>query len=150
MNNNKDLPAGKAGITKKYKNDDITVVWKPGLCIHAAECVKRLPEVYDPRAKPWIKIENASTSQLKSQIDKCPSGALSYQTNNIKIDKIMESKIKVSILENGPLLVDGTIEITKPDGTVENKEKTTAFCRCGASANKPYCDGQHRKIDFIG
>ena len=62
----------------------------------------------------------------------------------------MESKIKVSILENGPLLVDGLIEITKPDGTVENKEKTTAFCRCGASDNKPYCDGQHRKIDFIG
>ena len=43
MNTNKDLPAGKAGITKKYKNDDITVLWKPKLCIHAAECVKRLP-----------------------------------------------------------------------------------------------------------
>jgi len=140
----------KKEIVKKYESEDITVIWKPSLCIHAAECVKLLPEVYDPKAKPWIKIANASTAQLKFQIDKCPSGALSYQMNNTNKDKIMESKIKVNILENGPLLVEGTIEITKPDGSVEKKDKTTAFCRCGASVNKPYCDGQHRKINFIG
>ena len=143
MNANKE-------ITKKYKNDDITVVWKPKLCIHAAECVKRLPEVYNPKSKPWIKIENASSDALKSQIDKCPSGALSYYNNNENNKEIMEAQIKVNAMENGPLLVDGSIEVTKPDGTVEIKEKTTAFCRCGASANKPYCDGQHRKIDFEG
>ncbi len=143
MNANKE-------ITKKYKNDDITVVWKPKLCIHAAECVKRLPEVYNPKSKPWIKIENASSDALKSQIDKCPSGALSYYNNNENNKEIMEAQIKVNAMENGPLLVDGSIEVTKPDGTVEMKEKTTAFCRCGASANKPYCDGQHRKIDFEG
>jgi len=143
MNNNKE-------IIKKYKNDDITVVWKPKLCIHAAECVKRLPEVYNPKSKPWIKIENASTDELKSQIDKCPSGALSYYINNENNKEIMEAQIKVNAMENGPLLVDGSIEVTKPDGTIEIKEKTTAFCRCGASANKPYCDGQHRKIDFEG
>ena len=62
----------------------------------------------------------------------------------------MEAQIKVNAMENGPLLVDGSIEVTNPDGTVEIKEKTTAFCRCGASANKPYCDGQHRKINFEG
>lgn len=143
MNNNKE-------IIKKYKKDDLTVVWKPKLCIHAAECVKRLPEVYNPNSKPWIKIENASTDALKSQIDRCPSGALSYYMNNKKIKEIMKAQIKVNAMENGPLLVDGSIEVTKPDGTVEIKDKTTAFCRCGASANKPYCDGQHRKIDFEG
>ena len=140
----------KKEITKKYKNDDITVVWKPKLCIHAAECVKRLPEVYDPKSKPWIKIENASSDALKSQIDKCPSGALSYYNNNENNKEIMEAQIKVNAMENGPILVDGSIEVTKPDGTVEIKEKTTAFCRCGASVNKPYCDGQHRKINFEG
>jgi len=150
MNSNKDLPAGKAGIVKKYKNDDITVVWKPRLCIHAAECVKRLPEVYNPQEKPWIKIKNASTDALKSQIDNCPSGALSYDINNENKIKIMETQIKVNAMENGPLLVDGPIRLTKPDGTVEIKEKSTAFCRCGASANKPYCDGQHRNINFAG
>jgi len=143
MNTNKE-------ISKKYKNDDITVVWKPKLCIHAAECVKHLPEVYNPKSKPWIKIENASTDALISQIDKCPSGALSFYMNNENNKEIMEAQIKVNAMENGPLLVDGSIEVTNPDGTVEIKEKTTAFCRCGASANKPYCDGQHRKINFEG
>jgi CDGSH-type Zn-finger protein len=40
--------------------------------------------------------------------------------------------------------------VKKNDGTIEQKNKVTAFCRCGASGNKPYCDGSHRKIDFKG
>ena len=66
-------------IVKEYSNGELTVVWKPAKCIHAAECVKALPEVYNPKEKPWIKAENASTQALKDQIAKCPSGALSYR-----------------------------------------------------------------------
>ena len=65
-------------IVKEYSNDEITIVWKQGLCIHAAECLKALPQVYNPQERPWIKIENAATEELKNQIGKCPSGALSY------------------------------------------------------------------------
>lgn len=65
-------------IIKEYENDKIVVIWKPKSCIHAAECVKLLPKVYNPKAKPWIKIKNASTEELKAQIRKCPSGALSF------------------------------------------------------------------------
>ncbi|KOF02738.1 putative Fe-S cluster protein YjdI [Roseivirga ehrenbergii] len=65
-------------IVKEYSNGELTVVWKPQKCIHAGECVKALPEVYNPKEKPWIKAENASTQALKDQIAKCPSGALSY------------------------------------------------------------------------
>ncbi len=61
-----------------YSNEDITIVWNPEVCIHAAECVKRLPKVYNPKAKPWITIENATTQELKDQIGHCPSGALSF------------------------------------------------------------------------
>jgi len=57
-------------------------------------------------------------------------------------------KIKAEVLENGPLLVHGTIEVKKSNGEIDEKEKVTAFCRCGASENKPYCDGTHRKIDW--
>lgn len=62
----------------------------------------------------------------------------------------MENKNKIEIAANGPILVHGTIEIKNSDGKVEIKENMTALCRCGASANKPYCDGAHRKIDFKG
>lgn len=54
------------------------------------------------------------------------------------------------VRENGSLLVLGTLEVRMPDGTVLTKGPRTSFCRCGASANKPFCDGAHRNIGFIG
>jgi uncharacterized Fe-S cluster protein YjdI len=137
-------------IVKKYSNEEITVIWKPKTCIHAAECVKRLPKVYNPNAKPWITIENATSEELMSQIDACPSGALTYKSNNIEKQIEMEETTKIDVLENGPLLVHGTIEITNSNGKKEVKEKRTAFCRCGVSQNKPYCDGAHKKAEFKG
>jgi len=65
----------------EYKNEDITIQWRPSLCIHAGECVKALPKVYNPRERPWVKIENATTPELKAQISKCPSKALSFYEN---------------------------------------------------------------------
>ena len=65
--------------THEYINGDITVIWQPKKCIHAGVCVKSLPKVYDPKAKPWIRPQNASAEDLKRQIDKCPSGALNYR-----------------------------------------------------------------------
>lgn len=139
-------------IVKKYSNGELNVIWKPKKCIHAAECVKALPEVYNPDEKPWIKAENATTEELKAQIAKCPSGALSYEMVG-EADAVQASTneaIKVDVMENGPLLVHGGIKVTLKDGNIEVKDKTTAFCRCGASDNKPYCDGTHRKTQFKG
>jgi CDGSH-type Zn-finger protein len=62
----------------------------------------------------------------------------------------MHTETVVEVLENGPLLVYGTLYITNSNGEKETKNKTTAFCRCGASLNKPYCDGAHRKAEFKG
>lgn len=70
----------------EYQNGEITIVWQPKLCIHAGVCVRTLPKVYNPKARPWIKTENATTQELRGQIAKCPSGALSIKiiesTNN--------------------------------------------------------------------
>lgn len=68
-------------ITKEYSNGELTIVWRAGLCKHSGECVRRLPRVYNPRSKPWIKIENANTADLIEQINHCPSAALSYYIN---------------------------------------------------------------------
>lgn len=64
---------------REYSNGEITIVWKPDLCIHSGICVRTLPNVYKVRERPWIKIQNATTEELKAQIDKCPSTALSYK-----------------------------------------------------------------------
>ena len=65
-------------ITKKYSNGEITIIWKPKTCIHSGICVRTLPKVYNPKAVPWLLIENATTEELKAQLIKCPSSALSY------------------------------------------------------------------------
>ncbi|OEK09043.1 hypothetical protein A8C32_14235 [Flavivirga aquatica] len=135
---------------KEYSNNVVTVVWEPKKCIHSAICAKGLPEVFQPKDRPWIKIDAASTNNIIEQVKKCPSGALSYYMN-AEGDKTSESlETKVEVLENGPLLVYGTLQVTYKDGSKETKNKTTAFCRCGASSNKPFCDGTHVKEAFKG
>jgi uncharacterized Fe-S cluster protein YjdI len=135
--------------SKKYSNGEVTIHWKPSLCIHSKNCWKNLPEVFDPRAKPWIKPEGSDSETIMAQVDKCPSGALSYTTNS-QTETKMENQNKIEIASNGPILVQGTIEIKHSDGRIEVKEKSCALCRCGASTNKPFCDGSHRKIEFKG
>ena len=113
-------------------------------------CVKGLPNVFRPKVRPWISINASETNLLVNQVKQCPSGALSYYMNDEE-DKTAESlETKVEVLENGPLLVYGTLKVTNNNGSTEIKNKTTAFCRCGASENKPYCDGTHIKNDFKG
>ena len=68
--------------TLKYTNDEVTVVWKPKVCIHSTLCWKGLIEVFNPREKPWIKMDGAATERIIEQVKKCASGALSFHMNN--------------------------------------------------------------------
>ena len=65
----------------KYSNGEVTIVWKPDLCIHSGNCVRGLSDVFKPRQKPWINADGASTEKIIDQVKKCPSGALSYFMN---------------------------------------------------------------------
>lgn len=71
-------------MTKEYSNGEVTIVWKPEMCIHSAICARGLPGVFQPREKPWVKEQGASTQEIIRQIQKCPSGALSYYMNHQK------------------------------------------------------------------
>ncbi|WP_341227415.1 (4Fe-4S)-binding protein [uncultured Arcticibacterium sp.] len=62
---------------KTYSNGEVTILWQADKCIHAGVCVKTLPQVYNPKARPWITPENASGKEIIAQVAKCPSGALS-------------------------------------------------------------------------
>jgi len=138
-------------ITKKYTNGEVTVVWKPNECIHSTICFKGLGEVFDPRKRPWITPEGATTEKIIEQVKKCPSGALSYFLNRDTDDKVkVEAETIVETMPNGPLLVYGNVAIKDKDGNLTQKNNVTASCRCGASSNKPFCDGSHKKIDFVG
>ena len=66
----------KRKITKRYSNGEITVIWKPHLCIHSGICAAGLPKVFDPRRRPWVDPQAASTVEIRNQVIMCPSGAL--------------------------------------------------------------------------
>lgn len=136
-------------IIREYSNGEVTIVWQPAKCIHSTICFRSLPQVFNPQERPWVKIEAASTARLIEQVKSCPSGALSYkmdqeakQTTPISIEVV-----KVKVTPNGPLIVQGAIEVQDKQGGI-TKHSMTALCRCGASANKPYCDGSHQRIGF--
>ncbi|MBL7851710.1 MAG: (4Fe-4S)-binding protein [Cyclobacteriaceae bacterium] len=142
-------------ITKKYTNGEVTIVWKPSLCIHSRNCFTGLGEVFHPQELPWVTPERSTTDKIIAQIKKCPSGALSYYMSaeapvDAEPKQEAPGKVLVEPSHNGPLMVHGTVEVKQKDGTSVTKGAVTAFCRCGASANKPFCDGSHRKIGFQG
>ena len=67
-------------MNKEYKKEDITILTDISKCIHSANCVKGLPQVFKPTEKPWIQTENASKAEIVAQVAKCPSGALSIKS----------------------------------------------------------------------
>jgi uncharacterized Fe-S cluster protein YjdI len=142
-------------ITKKYSNGEVTIVWKPAQCIHSRICWHQatgLPEVFNPSERPWIKPEAADTQRIIEQVKKCPSGALSFYMNDAAEDVVaVQAESIVEVASNGPLLVYGNVTIKDAAGNeVHKTNKVTAFCRCGHSSNKPYCDGSHIAAGFVG
>ncbi len=139
-------------ITKKYSNGEVTVVWKPSECIHSGICFRGLGEVFNPRVRPWITLEKSTTEKIITQVNKCPSGALSFYMNEEADSKSVrvDAETIIEPTANGPLLVYGNVSIKDANGNLTKKNNVTAFCRCGGSSNKPFCDGTHRKNGFTG
>lgn len=121
-------------IIKEYNAGEITIVWKPGVCIHAGICVSTLPHVYRPDASPWIVPDNATTDELIEQINSCPSGALTYK----RIDTKKITNIKNTTMKNSKVAGKSPIIVNLESG------KTYAWCACGRSSNQPWCDGSHK------
>jgi len=136
-------------MEKKYTKDDLTVIWKPKLCIHSANCVNGLPEVFDPEARPWINLEGVEAERVRRQVLSCPSGALSLEESN-EVTSMEESlsSTKVEVFKDGPYRVAAPVEVVHSDGTQEVCEKDIFLCRCGHSGNKPFCDGSHKREGF--
>ena len=134
---------------KEYHKDGLTVVWDMPKCIHSERCWRGLGEVFRRKERPWIEPQGADNERIMAQIDQCPSGALSYRSASLKAQKEEES-MEITVIKDGPVLMAGTMTIKHSDGSTEQIDGNTAFCRCGASSNKPFCDGTHNSIDFKG
>jgi len=137
-------------ITKKYTNGEITVVWKPHLCVHATTCFVELPKVFIPYERPWIKMDGATTEEIMDTVSRCPTQAISYYWNN-SVDQGEQQEVvktEVTIIKNGPIIIKGSFKVIDVDKNEIITEKTASLCRCGLSKNRPFCDGTHLKSGF--
>lgn len=135
-------------IKKTYTNGEVTILWQPALCIHSAICFHGLPEVFNPRVRPWVNANGANTEALKQQVAACPSGALSIVNQANPAAEEEPTAATVATVKDGPLVVKGPITLVQ-GGVERHVQKDKVYlCRCGHSANKPYCDGSHKKEGF--
>mgnify|MGYP001335166334 CR=1 FL=1 len=142
-------------IIREYSNGEITVIWQPDECIHSTVCFRRLPDVFKPRERPWVKINAASTEKIIETVEACPTDALTWRYNDETLNKNiiinMENKDKkpeIKIFKNGPIHVPAEINVKDSSGNIIKENKDKFLCRCGHSKNKPFCDGSHLTEGF--
>ena len=121
----------------------ITVRDDRSICVHAGFCGTRVTNV-------WKLVPETAESTLRAQViamvEKCPSGALSYRFEGEDVEPLLPQAIAVT--DDGPLWVTGGIPVTMSDGTPLEVRNRVTLCRCGASSNKPLCDGSHKEAGF--
>ncbi|VAX00935.1 protein of unknown function DUF1271 [hydrothermal vent metagenome] len=143
----KKITDGRLNQRVNYVGKKITIHDNRGICAHAGYCTDNLSEVFKMKQEPWIDPDAATAYDIIKTISKCPSGALSYTVDNIEY-RDHERSPMVTVSKHGPYAVTGDIELLdqhKGDGA-SNEHFT--LCRCGASKNKPFCDGTHWHIGF--
>jgi uncharacterized Fe-S cluster protein YjdI len=136
-------------VTKEYATDEIVVEWEPVLCYHSQNCVRSLPQVFDESRRPWVTVDAATPDEVEAAVALCPSGALRTRRSNTKAAR-RQQRLELRASENGPLLVSGGVRVLDAEGHVLFEGERAALCRCGGSANKPFCDGTHKTNGFRG
>jgi len=116
-----------AGVAKEYRNDRIAVYWEPTYCIHVANCLVG-------------NLSEADADEVAEVVMSCPTGALHFLRLDGGEQETASEETTVYERPNGPLFVRGRSRIVGQDGTLLREDTRVAPCRCGQSANKPFCD----------
>jgi uncharacterized Fe-S cluster protein YjdI/CDGSH-type Zn-finger protein len=133
---------------RHYANDAIDITYDVERCIHAAECVRGLPAVFDTNRRPWILPDGVSADAIAAVIDRCPSGALHYTRRDGGRAEVPPEQTTITPVPGGPLYLRGLIQLRAADGSLLVEDTRLALCRCGQSENKPFCDNSHIGTGF--
>jgi CDGSH-type Zn-finger protein/uncharacterized Fe-S cluster protein YjdI len=122
-----------------------TIRFNSALCIHSRGCVLSQPGVFKANVQgPWIDPDAANPDALIRVALNCPSGAIQVERSDGGPGETPPEVNTIALRENGPLAIHAAIEIdAKAVGT------RATLCRCGASKNKPFCDGSHVAAAFV-
>ena len=130
---------------KSYGGEGIDVIDDRPICVHAGFCGNQVTNVWKMAAQTG---DSRIRAQAMAMIERCPSGALTYQVDGETVEP--DLPVEVAVIPDGPLWVSGGIEITTSDGEPLERRNRVTLCRCGQSASKPLCDGSHKEAGFIG
>ena len=132
---------------ERYEGREVTILDNRGICSHAGYCTAGLPAVWRSAAEPWIDPDGADKAAVVEIIRKCPSGALAYlEDGQLRTDFHEAAEIQVS--RDGPYCVRGGVELKDCEFGEGASREHYVLCRCGASRNKPFCDGSHWYAGF--
>jgi len=131
-----------------YVGKDIDVTYDAERCIHAAECTRGLPAVFNNSRRPWIEPNEASADAIAAVIAKCPSGALHFIRHDGGNPETPPEHDSVTVMRGGPLYIRALVQLRAADGSVIVEDTRLALCRCGQSHNKPFCDNGHLNVAF--
>ena len=130
-------PTPDRSHVKRYEGAGISVEYDSARCIHAAECVRRLPGVFDTKRRPWIQPSSAPAAEIVSVIRRGPSGALQYRLGDGPAEEPVRPT-RISFQDGGPMAIMGDLRLDLGDG--EQIETRATVCLCGKSGNRPFCD----------
>jgi CDGSH-type Zn-finger protein len=130
-----------------YVGRGITIFDNRAICAHAGFCTDELAAVFRHRDTPWIDPDAAGIERIVSTIMKCPSGALSYAIDGAEAEPPRRAPM-VTVTDDGPYAVTGGIELVNVKFGEGASTEHYTLCRCGASKNKPFCDGSHWDVGF--
>jgi uncharacterized Fe-S cluster protein YjdI/CDGSH-type Zn-finger protein len=133
---------------RHYTSDAIDVSYDAQVCIHASECLRGLPAVFDRKRRPWILPTGAGADEIAAVVAKCPSGALHFTRKDGGAAESASEPASIVPTPNGPLYVRGRVELRQADGSASFADVRMALCRCGQSRRKPFCDNSHRAAGF--
>ncbi len=140
------LASGKDRLDT-YHGKKITIHDNRSLCAHAGYCTEGLPAVFRHRQDPFVDPEGASIEKIIDIVNQCPSGALSYSLEDESETRVI-SEASIFIAPDGPYLVKGKVVLLDTEKGKGASETHCTLCRCGASKNKPFCDGSHWDVNF--
>ncbi len=134
-----------ADRSKSLGGTGIEIFDDRSICEHAGFCGNQATNV-------WKMAGHTDDTQVRSHviamIERCPSGALTYAVDGETVEPDLPAG--VAVIADGPLFVTGGLEIERSDGERLETRNRVTLCRCGASGNKPLCDGSHKEIGFTG
>lgn len=129
---------------QEYPGSAATIFFEAEKCIHSRHCVLTLPDVFRASVKgPWIFPDSAEAEEIVALAHNCPSGAITYQRHDRDKSEQSPNVNTISVLEDGPLAVHADLQIDNQPAM-----HRATLCRCGASNNKPFCDGSHKAAGF--